>query len=1161
MSFVHLHVHTEYSLLDGLSKIPKLLQRAQEFKQPAIGLTDHGAMYGAVPFFNKAKKAGLKPIIGLEAYMSATSRFEKQKRPGTDAFHLTMLAKTFKGYQNLMKLTSRAHIEGFSYKPRIDEELIKEYHEGVIATTGCLASLFSRKLMDGQYDEVKAMVKRYYELFEGDFFVEIQHHSGIPEVQQHAEEMVKISRETGVPLIATNDVHYVDPDDAEAQDALLCVSTRKLISDADRMTMLNSPDFYLRSSEEMAEIFARYPDAIENTLKIAEMCTAEIPTGQWILPNYDVPEGKTPETYLHDLVYERAPGVLDTITDEMRERLEYELGVINTKGYATYFLIVQDFIKWAKDNGIYVGPGRGSAAGSLVSYALGITTLNPLQHDLKFERFLNPERPSPPDVDVDFADTRREEVIEYVTKKYGEDRVANVITFGRMEARVAIRDIGRVLGMDYSDPDKIAKLVPQGMKLGEAVEAVPELKQYSELPKYKKLFELALKVEGSVRHSSVHAAAVIVTDDDITNYCPVQQDQNGKIVTQYDMYVLDANVSGDDAIGLLKFDFLGLRNLSILGEAIDWVKKTKGLDVDLDRIPLDEKSVYEMLSRGDTTGVFQLESGGMRRVARQLKPNKFSDITAMVALYRPGPMDLIPGFIEAKHNPEKVQYPHPDLEPIFKETYGYMVYQEQALSVANVMAGYSLGEADVLRKAIGKKKIEIMQQQHAEFVRRAGEQGYSKKVAEEVWGYIEKFAGYGFNKAHAASYAMVSYRTAYMKAKYPVEYMTALASVESLSHSQKREERVMFAVEEAKNMGIHVLPPDINHSEVGFSIEDLDGSLEGKAIRYGLGGIKNVGTAAIESLLAEREENGEFQSFTDFLQRTDSRKVNKKVIESLVRVGAFDRFSTRSSILENLDEIRAQAQQFKSDVEGQDSLFMSLDDSSVNQVKDTFPQLEEYPQAELLAYEKELLGFYLTEHPMAKTLKHTAQQADRLIHDLDPDIHKDQVFVLGGILTGIREVRTKKKNEKMAFGTLEDQSGAIRVVCFPRTYQQAEKYFKDDNAVLVRGKLDSRDEETQIIAEKVWVPILHGNDVKEDDDDAIEILIPRGTTKETLQEVGALLKKSTGNSALVYLIPNGDADAVSRHRPSYTVHWTEDLSRYVAEKLHLDPKDLTKELT
>lgn len=1150
MSFVHLHVHTEYSLLDGLSKIDKLVARAKADGQPALGITDHGAMYGAVPFYNTVRKAGLKPIIGLEAYMSATSRFDKQKKMGDDSYHITLLAKNFKGYQNLMKLTSLAHLEGFSYKPRIDEELLAKYHEGVIATSGCLASIFSQLIIEGKRDEAVAKVKQYYEMFEGDFYLEIQSHSSIPEVQQMAQEMIKISRETGVPLVATNDVHYVNPDDAEAQDALLCVSLRRLVSDTDRMSMLNSPDFYLRSSEEMARLFAQVPDALENTVKIAEMCDpAVIPTGQWILPKFDIPTAATPEEYLRQLTYEGLPNVIENVDEAVKKRVDYELGVINGKGYANYFLIVQDFIAWAKNNGIYVGPGRGSAAGSLVSYSLGITTINPLEHDLKFERFLNPERPSPPDVDIDFSDTRREEVLEYVTNKYGRDRVANVITFGRMESRVAIRDIGRVLGLPYEDPDKLAKLVPQGMGLEEAIKTVPELKQYSQLPKYKKLFELALKVEGSVRHSSIHAAAVVVADDDITKYVPIQLDQKeGKVVTQYDMYVLDANVSGDDAIGLLKFDFLGLRNLSILGESIELVKQTTGETVDLDRIPLDNPEVFAMLSRGDTTGVFQLESGGMRRVAKALQPNKFSDIVAMVALYRPGPMDLIPGFIEAKHNPEKIEYPHPDLQEIFEETYGYMVYQEQALSVANVMAGYSLGEADVLRKAIGKKNLEIMQKQHGEFIARSEKKGYSKKVAEQVWSYIEKFAGYGFNKAHAASYAMLSYRTAYMKVMYPVEYMTALCSVESLSHNQKREEKVMGAVTDAKSMGIMVLPPHINESSNGFTIEEHKDSLQKKAMRYGLGAIKNVGTAAVQAILTERE-NGKFSSVTDFLQRVDGRKVNKKVMESLVRVGAFDEFTTRSSVLENLESIKAQAQQFQSEIEGQDMLFGGGDEHAATKVQDTFPQLAEYPQAELLAYEKELLGFYLTDHPMAKVLIQLSKQAERNIRDIDPEIHKDQTFVVGGILRDIRQVRTKKNNDKMAFGTLEDQSGSIRVVCFPKAYVSAETQFVTDNAVLVRGKLDVQDDEAQLVAEKVWVPTLNETEMHRADQKVVEVTIPRSTKKETLQELGTLLKKSPGDTVIELLLPSASGNGVSKMRLPYTVDWKPEIEKFVKNLL------------
>lgn len=1148
MSFAHLHVHTEYSLLDGLSKIPKLFERAHQYEQPALAMTDHGAMYGAINFYNQAKKWDVKAIIGLEAYMSAHDHRQKQTRPGTDAFHITLLAQNFQGYQNLMKLTSRAHLEGFSYRPRVDEALLKEYHEGVIATSGCMASLISQLLLDGKRDEAKDKIKQYYELFEGNFYLEIQNHN-IPETHELAETMAKLSRETGIPLVATNDVHYVDADDAEAQDALLCVSTRRLVSEKDRMTMLGSPTFYLRSTQEMEELFAQFPDAIANTLKIAEACNLEIPQGKWVMPLFEVPEGYDAASWLRHKTYDRYEKVLGlTITPDIKQRLDYELEVIITKGYATYFLIVQDFVQWAKDHGIYVGPGRGSAAGSLVSFALGITTVNPLQHDLKFERFLNPQRPSPPDIDMDFADTRREEVIEYITQKYGADKVANVITFGKMEARVAIRDIGRVLGISYSDCDRIAKLIPQNVKLPEALAMTPELKQYSELPKYKKLFELALKCEGVVRHSSVHAAAVIIADADLTNYVPIQREsREGKIITQYDMYALDANVSGDDAIGLIKFDFLGLRNLSILGEAIENVKQTKGIEVNLDTIPLDEKDVYDMISRGETTGIFQMESAGMRRVARTLQPNKFSDLTAMVALYRPGPMDLIPAFVEAKHHPEKVKYPHPDLEPVLAESYGFMVYQEQAISVANVMAGYSLGEGDVLRKAIGKKKKSIMEQQRSEFVRRSSEHGYSKKVAEEVWGYVEKFAGYGFNKAHAASYAMVAYRTAYMKAKYPVEYMTALASVESLSHSQQKEERVRMAVEDARRMGIVVLPPDINQSAIGFSVEANEASLEKLAIRYGLGAIKNVGTAAIEAIMEARQEQA-FVSFTDFLRRTDSRRVNKKVVESLVRVGAFDQFATRASMLENLDEIKAQAAQFQSEVAGQDSLFTEVAEKDATQVSDTFTRLPEYPLPELLSYEKELLGFYLTDHPMSKALDQVMKQADKKIEDIDIDIHKDQTFVFGGILSGIREVRTKKNNEPMAFGTLEDLTGSIRIVCFPRAYAEGKRAFQDDNAILVRAKVDAREEEAQLVVEKVWQPDFV-EDQPEVTKDAIEVTIPRDIDKKVLQEVGTLLRKSPGTVPVVLLIPSPDGSHTTRMPLPYTVAWNDEMAGYVNELL------------
>ncbi|KKT97496.1 MAG: polymerase III, alpha subunit protein [Microgenomates group bacterium GW2011_GWB1_45_17] len=843
-SFTHLHVHTEYSLLDGLCKIPSLLERAKADGQKALAITDHGVMYGAIHFYNYAKEKGIKPIIGVETYVATHSHLDKQPRMGADQFHLLLLAKNYTGYKNLMKLVSVAHLEGFSYKPRIDFDLLKQYHEGIIVTSGCLQSEFSQLIMENKRDEAVEKLKKYANLFGDDFFLEIQAHPKIKQVGEMRKEMAKISREFGLPLVATNDVHYVNPDDAEAQDALLAVQMRKILSDKNRLSMYSSPDFYLRTQKEMEQLFIEYPDAIANTAKIAERCNVEIPIGNWILPDFPLPKNETYESLLKKMSHEGLKKRFKEVTPDIEKRLDYELNIITKKGFSTYFLIVQDFVNWAKNQGIYVGPGRGSAAGSLTAYSLNITNMNPLQHGLPFERFMNPERPTPPDIDMDFADLRRDEVIHYVTQKYGEDKVAQIITFGTMEARAAIRDIGRALGMPYSDPDKIAKLIPFGFGIQQSVDTVPELREYYKQAKFQKLIDLAMKVEGNVRHSSVHAAGIVISDKPLTEYTPIQREaKEGKIITQYDMKALDRNVA-DNAIGLLKMDFLGLRNLSILGEAVAIVKQTQKKTIDLSTIPIDDKDVYKLLSSGETTGVFQLESGGMRRVARTLKPSAFSDITAMVALYRPGPMDLINDFIEGKHHPSSIVYPHKDLEHVLKETYGIMVYQEQALEVAHVMAGYSLGEADILRRAIGKKKKEIMDQQRNEFVRRSVKQGYTKEIAEKVWSYIEKFAGYGFNKAHAASYAMIAYQTAYMKVRYPVEYMTALLSVESAAGSANREEKISQGVNECKRMNIAMFPPDINMSQRGFSIEEHKRSLEDKAIRFGFTAIKNVGTAA-----------------------------------------------------------------------------------------------------------------------------------------------------------------------------------------------------------------------------------------------------------------------------------------------------------------------------
>lgn len=1147
--FVHLHVHTEYSMLDGLSRLPQLVDKTKELGQEAIAITDHGGMYGALHFYNACKKAGIKPIIGCEFYMAKNSLADKQVKPGSDQFHLTVLAQNFQGYQNINQMVTIANFQGFSYKPRIDKEVLFAHSDGLIITSGCPSSIFNKLIRDNQMEEAEALLLEYSRQFKDRFYIEIQAHPSLDFLEDLTPKQVELARKLNLPLVATNDVHYVEANEARAQDALLCVQTRKLISDTNRMTMMDSPDYYLRSTQEMIELFADYPDAIANTVKIANQCEIEIPTGQLIFPNFPIPEGETQASYLHKMTYERAKKIFGELSKEIEERLEYELDIINQKGYATYFLITQDFVNWAKDNGIAVGPGRGSAAGSLVSYALGITSINPLIHGLAFERFLNPQRPTPPDIDLDFADTGRDRVINYVAKKYGFDHVAHVITFGRMEARVAVRDIGRVLGMPYEDPDKIAKLIPNdpGKKtpLRKAIQDVAELGQYYQQPRFKKLLDLAMKVEGAIRHSSVHAAAIIITDKPLSNYVATQKDsKTGKTITQYDMYALDCNID-DNAIGLLKFDFLGLRNLSIIQLALQLIKFHKNVKIDINNIPLDDKKTFELLTSGDTSGVFQLESAGMRRVARSLKPSQFSDITAMVALFRPGPMDLIPQFIEGKHATDKIQYPHQSLEPILKETYGVMVYQEQILQIANVMAGYSLGEADILRRAIGKKKKKLLDENKKTFVNNAIAKGYEKAVANKVWEYIEAFANYGFNKAHAASYAMIAYQTAYLKANFPVEYMTALMSIESASGSVSYDQRISGALDNCKNMGIVVLPPDINKSNDDFTIENHSDSLNNQAIRLGFNAIKHVGSAAISNILEARREVGEFKSLTQFIAKTDGRKVNKSSLESLIKVGTLDQFGTRSSMLENLEQIRNTASQLQSTLDGQDMLFEGVINEDET-LQDNFPKLDEYPRQELLSFEKELLGVYLTDHPMANALKIVEKRASKTISELDHTIHNEQIFLFGGVITQVREVVTKKSGKTMAFITLEDRTGKIPVVVFPKLFEQERDILAPDMVVLLKGRVDYRDDELQLIAEAISSP-----DMSEVNHSATslhkEIFIPRQTSQETLEQLGKLLKSKPGDNSVVVLIPNGSQP--ERMLLPYGVSWNEKLEKEISELL------------
>ncbi|OGV95817.1 DNA polymerase III subunit alpha [Microgenomates group bacterium RBG_16_45_19] len=1134
--FVHLHVHSEYSLLDGLAKIPKLVERVKAHGQSAVALTDHGAMYGCVHFYNACQEAGLKPIIGVETYFAEVSRFNKQSRPGADQFHLLLLAKNDQGYHNLLKLISLAHLEGFSYKARIDWESLSQYHDGLIATTGCASGLIPKKLRDHRDEEAIKWIKQFQTLFGSDFYVEIQSHPSLPEIEPLRDQMVDLAKRYGLPLVATNDVHYVDATDASAQDALLAIQTRKTLNDPNRLSMLASPDYYLKSSAEMVEALAAYPEALANTLKIADQCQVSLPIGKMIFPEYPLQSGATPESTLHQITHTRLADRFPQASTAILDRLNYELDVICQKGYASYFLIVQDFVNWAKAQGIRVGPGRGSAAGSLVSYVLRITSIDPLQHNLPFERFMNPQRPSPPDIDIDIADVHRDEVIRYVANKYGEDHVAQIITFGTMEARGAIRDIGRVMGLPYAEPDKIAKLIPLGYTIDEALSSTLELQEYYRQPNYRRLLELAKKVEGNARHASTHAAGVVIADKPLTEYTPIQREsRGGKIVTQYDMYALDLNIN-ENAIGLLKMDFLGLRNLSILGQAVDYVAQAHQHTVDLSNLPLDDPDVFALLSKGETTGIFQLESPGMRRVAQKLKPSRFSDITAMVALYRPGPMQLIDDFIAGKNDAAKIHYPHKDLKPVLEETYGIPVYQEQVLQIAHVFAGYSLSEADILRRAIGKKKKSILDKEKKRFIQGSQANGYTVKDAEKIWGFIEKFAGYGFNKAHSASYAMIAYQTAYLKAKYPVEYMTALLSVESASHSAAKDDKVNQGIEECHRMGIVVLPPDINASRANFTIEAHPPLLEHKAIRYGLGAIKNVGTSAITSIIETKATHGPFTSLTDFLEAVDSQKVNKKVLESLVKVGCFDRFKTRRAILEALDQLRQQVLlSHKARHQDQTGLFTTEAIGT-----DTFVNLPEFPLNVLSQYEIELLGTSLNQAGKVDLTSLITQQGATPLSQIDESLIGQTLTVIGRIKT-VRQITTKNSHLPMAFVTLGDNGQALDLVFFPKSYQQAASSLIADNLLVAKGTLDQRTDRLSLI--------VSGFEAVTDTTApaANTLNLPRDTSPATLKQLGQLLKQHPGPDQLVIQIVSGSRPQTLKL--PYTVDFSPSVKDQIASLL------------
>ncbi len=1062
--FVHLHTHSEYSLLDGLGKLSDLIARAKSFGMDALAVTDHGSMYGAFKFYLKAKAAGIKPIIGVETYVARRSRFDKEGKIDTDPYHLVLLAKNETGYRNLMKLVTHAHLEGYYYRPRIDFELLKEHHDGLICLSACLQGQVSSLFLEGKDEEAEKTARAYSELFGPDhYYLELQRHPAIPDCDRINEKIVALSRTLGLPLVATNDIHYVDASDAEAQEILLCVQTQHTIVEKNRpLSMIGSPDFYMRSPDEMKELFAQYPEAIENTVKIARMCDISLDVGKWILPRYPLPEGSTSAKYLEDMVNERVGGRYPRITEEIKTRIDYELDIINKKGYATYFLIVQDFVNWAKDHAITVGPGRGSAAGSVISYILGITGLDPFFFNLPFERFLNPYRPTPPDIDLDFADDRRDEVIAYVTERFGSDKVAQIITFGTMEARGAVRDAGRALGMPYAGPDRISKMIPPGfqggaMTIEKALEQSGELAlAYRSEPETKRLLDVAKKLEGVARHASVHAAGVVIADKPLVEYTPLQRESRGeRIVTQYDMYTI-----GEDGVGLLKMDFLGLRNLTIMSQALEFIRQVRGETVDLQNIPLTDKKTYEMLSQGETTGIFQLESSGMRRYIKELKPTSIFDLMAMVALFRPGPMAVIPEFIDRKHHPDHITYPDPRLTQVLKQSYGIIAYQDDVLLTAITLAGYSWEDADKLRKAVGKKIPTEMKKQQEKFVSGCVANGLSRQKGEEIFHLIEPFAGYGFNKAHAACYATIAYQTAYLKANYPVEYMTAVLTAESRANTgPTRDEKISNIVEECRRMKISLLPPDVNASHVEFTIED-------GGVRFGLSAVKNVGSAAIESILASRTIDGPFPALADFIRRVDTSKVNRKTIESLIKAGACDRFGRRSSQLSGLSNFLDEAHKQKKRVAaGQGSLFDG-DDGREQDISSALADIPELSKEELLGFEREFLGFYLTSHPLDNCFNELKAAGSVPIAQITVKDIGNKVTV-GGMIAAVKKITTKAGGHEMAFVKLEDLTGSLEIVIFPKLYVHTVNVWKKDAVVVISGRVNEKDDRLTILADDV----------------------------------------------------------------------------------------------
>lgn len=1054
-NFVHLHVHTQYSLLDGACLIPRLVKKAVEFKMPAISMTDHGNIFGAIEFYDECMRQGIKPIIGCEAYIAPNSRFDKSSKGGIKeaSFHLVLLAKDEAGYKNLIKLVTIGSLEGFYYKPRIDREVLSKYSAGLIGLSSCLKGEIPYLAMDGRYEEAVKRAGEFAEIFgKENFYLELQDH-GIKNQAEANRFLITLSRQLAVPLIASNDVHYLIKSHARAHEALLCIQTQTTLSDPNRMRY-ETDEFYLKSPQEMYELFKEAPQAVSNTIVVAERCNLEMDFTKTHLPNYESPAGISSEDYIRSLCEEGLKKRYTVIDSPIRDRLENELNIIKGAGYTSYFLVVADLVKYAKGKGIPVGPGRGSAAGSLISYALGITDIDPLKYGLLFERFLNPERVSPPDIDIDFCYERRGEVIDYVVSKYGKENVAQIITFGTMLAKAVVRDVGRVMDVPYAEVDRIAKLIPSelGITLQEAIHRESELDElYQNNTTVKQLLDIALTLEGITRHASTHAAGIVIADKPLTEYIPLFKTGEDEITTGYSMAALEK-------LGLLKIDLLGLRTLTVIDETAKIISQTQ---INIDEIPLDDANTFKLLSSAETIGIFQLESPGMRDLLRKLKPTKFEDIVALLALYRPGPIGsgMCDDFMKRKHGLMPIKYDHPKLERILKDTYGILVYQEQCMQIASELAGFSLSQADLLRRAMGKKIPEVMEEQRKYFVAGCIKNNISKATAERIFDLMEHFAGYGFNKSHSCAYAMLSYRTAYLKANYPAEFMTALLTSET-----GNIDKVASYIEEARRLGIDILPPDINESFAKWTLVGKN------AIRFGLLAIKNVGLLALDSMVRVRERNGPFKNLYDLCERVDSRLVNKKVLESLIKSGAMDSLGFfRSQLMAGLDSAMELAGGIQKDrLAGQLSFFdkhFEHSEGFKEQIYDV-PKIKEWHDHQRLAFEKELLGFYISGHPLARFERLIRGYSDASTANLYN--YKDsQDITLGGIISKLKHTTTKKTNEKMAICLLEDLEGVAEVLVFPNRYKDNAPYLRLNSVVLVKGRVSRKEEQPKIIADRI----------------------------------------------------------------------------------------------